>query len=228
MPKPSFQIAWPRMRVPWQLTTTTVIDWPWAEQNRKCSNMFKGGKMGTHRSTIWHKDQGKLVIPRAAHWQTSWEATRGGLGDHLGLFAWEPWVWQICPLSSPSHMNADTGLCLQKLLCSVVDKLHSTESAHNPWLHFSYVRLLCIRMLSTDTETAFLQLLVFTICFPGPVPRNFIEHGIVPCISLFRCEKLIILLAHPNISITVRSLLWNHPPRSLNWYMVPQWGALYP
>ena len=134
MPKPSFQIAWPRMRVPWQLTTTTVVDWPWAEQNRKCSNMFKGGKMGTYRSTIWHKDQGKLVIPRAAHWQTSWEATRGGLGDRLGLFAWEPWV------------------SLQKLLCSVVDKLHSIESAHNPCLHFSHVRLLCIWMLSTLTQ----------------------------------------------------------------------------
>ena len=80
----------------------------------------------------------------------------------------------------------------------------------------------------SDTETAFLQLLVFTICFPEPVPRNFIEHGIVPCISLFRCGKLIILLAHPNISITVRSLLWNHPPRSLNWCMVPQWGAWVP
>ncbi|KAF8417183.1 hypothetical protein L210DRAFT_3462180 [Boletus edulis BED1] len=40
----------------------------------------------------------------------------------------------------------------------------------------------------SDTETAFLQPLVFTICFPGPVPRSLIERAIPIQVSVSLSE----------------------------------------
>ncbi|KAI6147709.1 hypothetical protein BKA82DRAFT_164944 [Pisolithus tinctorius] len=55
---------------------------------------------------------------------------------------------------------------------------------------------------NSNTETAYLQPLMFTVCFPGPVPRSLTNNDIVHLQLLLQYANTNDPAAHSNISVT--------------------------